>query len=1428
MSLRVALVALLLAGTTLAPVPMAGSVSLGEPTAAPLEGERSVSLDRPYMPPIAKGQRFAVNFSVVTQVVGFETITLWAPEGLAFEVEPVVANHAGGIVVGADVGTTETGRSYATMYGLSSAAEATRRFALNLTAASALGDATTDRLLLEFQVDVQSTLGAFTFPAGSAVITVDGKAPTITFGTPLQGGEPKAAPHAEVAFSVPVTIGDAHFRNGTLFYRVGTEAEQSIALTAASTAVPFPATLATDHADVLHLRVLAYDRAGNEKIATRDITFVDTTKPLPIASGDISGNWRNSAASITFGATDVGSDVVTIEYTVNDTSPVTGTTLTLPNAGQYTITWLARDSAGNEQAGEPIVVKIDTGLPRVPGFADRPTTWAVGPVELAFNVTAASAIVTKQWSRDGIPLAGDTLTLSEPGETLIQWGATSAAGNAGNGTFLIQLDPVAPVFGAPVFNISPVGEHLFNAPVTLSVGASARSPVTINGAPAPFTQTYGDGEHTVVLNAVNAANLSAPEPLTIRFTVDTEISAPTVSLSGEPGLGNVYRDAVEVSATPATDGDVVKCYLDGSATPLDLTADITAHGRHTLLCGSTDLAGNDASAAEITFFLDALDPVIAIDETVAATANIPRVVFITDDLTVTARARFGEGAAFDLEPVVAPTSDTQTAWRVPDAITLTDGTHTLFVQATDAAGNVGAWTAVRTFHLATSIVPATLNVGPGTLPWRNSSLELTWTLPANPGAKLQIDGVDATSPYVVSEEGIHVLELVTVDDVGNNVSQTLTVRIDASAPDVVAPIAEMIVTNATLDLAFATEDGDGSPSWVRIWLAGVPVSENGELRLDAEGPHHVRYQALDLAGNAGPMRESSILVDLTPPALFLGDQSLPASGGRIAWTALDAIGGPAPGTATLLLANGSTRALVWTPTGADVGALPVGQHALRLTARDAAGNAVTREALIAVGVALPPRANTAPEIANVTISFARGLATANVGAQFDAEGDAIALSYTWTVDGVVAGTAATFAPPLGVDVRVTVTPFDGRNHGAPVSSAVFHRAPTPPRAVVDALGLFVQGAPIVFSASSSTDADGYITSYIWRFDDGSTAEGSMLTRTPAPGIGYAQLTVTDETGLSATAQRYFYVQPPAPPAPTAPATPAVPADEAAPPPASDAPAPPVAQPVFFEATLADGTQLSVALPDVDAQVLRESVVRGDPIVLIGSGAGLHVWRPGIEQLEPATAVGAEPSPSTFDRGARLVGVDIPPANGWRVVTLDDPHPLAPILAISARDGTLAPYWREGARLGFITDVDEVVIRYQIDPMRVVAEVVAEGDAIRVAATTPGSVGTTALAILENGAPATGVTAIDDATWLVARAALERTLEVVATDGAARTQRTTVVVPALPPAVVDEPPAPAAQPAQIQAAQQETPGAGALGLILAVAVGAALSRKRRQG
>ncbi|NDF15901.1 hypothetical protein EB061_11365, partial [bacterium] len=219
--------------------------------------------------------------------------------------------------------------------------------------------------------------------------------------------------------------------------------------------------------------------------------------------------------------------------------------------------------------------------------------------------------------------------------------------------------------------------------------------------------------------------------------------------------------------------------------------------------------------------------------------------------------------------------------------------------------------------------------------------------------------------------------------------------------------------------------------------------------------------------------------------------------------------------------------------------------------------------------------NTAPTLASVSITPAAptraSTLTCTPAAASDADGDSVAYTYAWTVDGVASGSASTLAGPFsagevavctvtptdglayrwtvngvavaatgstlsgatyfgrGDRVAVTVTPSDADGAGSAVTSAsvtVSNSAPTVP---------VVEVAPEAASAgddltctvtTAATDADGDPITYTFAWDTDGAAYTRAVDRTtsstvPGTDVGWEQTwtcdaVATDGTATSAT------------------------------------------------------------------------------------------------------------------------------------------------------------------------------------------------------------------------------------------------------------------------------------------------------------------------
>jgi|GEM_PF-2104654 len=221
---------------------------------------------------------------------------------------------------------------------------------------------------------------------------------------------------------------------------------------------------------------------------------------------------------------------------------------------------------------------------------------------------------------------------------------------------------------------------------------------TVCGSPRALSG-LSEGEHTFSVRAIDAVGNVDASPASRTFTVDT--TAPDTTITGGPAEGSTIASgsaSFTFVGDPAGDTASFECKLDDAAfaactSPADLTG--LVDGEHTFSVRAIDAVGNvDASPASRTFTVDTTAPDTTITGGPAEGSTIASgsasFTFVGDPA--------GDTASFECKLDAGAFA----ACTSPAGLTaLADGEHTFTVRAIDAAGNVDASPAARTFTVST-------------------------------------------------------------------------------------------------------------------------------------------------------------------------------------------------------------------------------------------------------------------------------------------------------------------------------------------------------------------------------------------------------------------------------------------------------------------------------------------------------------------------------------------------------------------------------------------------------------------------------------------------------------------------------------------------------------------------------------------------------
>jgi hypothetical protein len=389
----------------------------------------------------------------------------------------------------------------------------------------------------------------------------------------------------------------------------------------------------------------AVDNSLNSEAAKPLDIDIDTVPPTTshIVNGTTGDNeWYVSDVDVTLTATDEGSGVGEVHYTINsgaDTAvPGATATFTLADNGANTVSYWSKDNALNsEAASSPLDISIDTVQPTTSHFVNGTmgdNEWYVSNVDVTLTASDETSGVREihyiidDGEETVVPGESAFFTITEDGEHTVTFWAVDNAGNKEPVAPIPVKKDASPPDTDPVVPPPPPGGY-YDDCVTVELRTTEGSSgvlYTEYRLPGEDWEEYtgqfvvcNEGTTTVEYRSKSNAGIVEPaEPLLI--DIDTAPPTTSHSVNGTMGDNEWYVSVVDVTltATDVTSGvSEIQYILDGTTnTIFNSTAafSVSENGPHAVTYRATDVAGNgEAEKGPVSFKIDTVPPVIIIN-----------------------------------------------------------------------------------------------------------------------------------------------------------------------------------------------------------------------------------------------------------------------------------------------------------------------------------------------------------------------------------------------------------------------------------------------------------------------------------------------------------------------------------------------------------------------------------------------------------------------------------------------------------------------------------------------------------------------------------------------------------------------------------------------------------------------------------------------
>jgi hypothetical protein len=554
------------------------------------------------------------------------------------------------------------------------------------------------------------------------------------------------------------------------------------------------------------------------------------------------------------------------------------------------------------------------------------------------------------------------------------------------------------------------GTNEAGASVALSIGGNSRV-ATVSGTSWTYTLTgdditaMGQGAETLSATQTDAAG-NASAAGTRAITVDTlapSVTGVTVS-AGEAINASEFTAGVTITGAAEAGARVDITFADtttvrsvtagstGAWTYTLVKADISAMGQgsETFTVKATDAAGNTGTAASTTISIDTAAPTMSSFALTTASdsgtkadgkSNVAApTVQLTAEQGATLAIDLGTGAGYQAAGTGTGASQTLTAGSAYTA----DGSYTIKVKATDAAGNTtersGSYTLDSTVATPTLALSSDTSTGQkvtsvGTVNVSGLESGSSWEYSLNAGSSWT---AGSGTSVALTGDGSKSLTVRQTDTAGNvsSASSALAFTLDTQVATPTLALSSDTGASATDKISqsgVVTVSGlEAGGTWEYSVNAGTSwtTGTQSNVALTGDGSKSITVRQTDVAGNVSTTSTAlAFTVDTTvaKPTVALSSDTGSSAADKISSSALLTLSAAAADVSRTYTVDGTTAASYTAPASNGV-------HTVVVTDTDTAGNVSSSETLtFALDTAAPTVASLSPTDGGLSLGLTANL-----------------------------------------------------------------------------------------------------------------------------------------------------------------------------------------------------------------------------------------------------------------------------------------------------------------------------------------------------------------------------------------------------------------------------------------------------------------------